>query len=131
MSNDNVFQSSVLEYLEAGLHTRRVITAEEYIARCRKAWDSCHSTSDCPFKLLIAPLRPVSDVLRNSNQDYIHWRAEDVIAADRSEPSEIYCVAVGTAKSDLSFTKGTKISSEEPDVTETRAYVLALFDVLG
>ena len=131
MSKGNVFESSVLEYLEAGLHTRRGITAEEYIARCRKAWDSCHPTSDCPFKLLIDPLRPVSDVLRSSKQDYIHWRAEDLLAADRDDQSDIHCVAVGEAKSDLSFGESPNISAAEPDEAETRAYVVALFDVLG
>jgi hypothetical protein len=131
MSKDNVFESSVLEYLEAGLHTRRGLTAEDYIAHCRKAWDSCQATPECPFKLLIDPLHPASDLLKNSNQDYVHWGAEDLLESSRKERSDIYCIAVGGAKSDLTFGKSLKISRAEPDTAETRAYLMGLFDVLG
>jgi len=128
-----VFEKTVAEYLAEGLHTRRGLTIEDYIAVCRKAWDECQASPAFPFKILMDPLRPVESMLANSTQEYVHWRAADELEAQREPSTEIRCVAVGAVKPDLSTgpDESPPLSSEEPDTPENRRYILAVFDVLG
>lgn len=132
-SEDKAFEKTVADYLAEGLHTRRSLTAEEYTAVCRKAWDECHASPAFPFKILMDPLRPVESMLANSTQEYVHWRVADELEAQRKPSTEIRCVALGVVKPDLSTgpDDNSPSPSEEPETPETRRYILAVFDVLG
>jgi hypothetical protein len=101
MSDDGVFERSVLELLREGLHTRRGLTAEEYIALCQKAWDACETSPDFPRKVLLDPLRPAENYLLNSSQDYIHFRAIEALESQPRESTDIRCTAVGLVKADF------------------------------
>jgi hypothetical protein len=129
---DDGFEGIVTKHLSEELHIRRGVTAEEYTALCRTAWDACHPSPGF-HKILIDPLRPIEAMLANSTQEYIHWRAADEIEAQKDPSTEIRCVSVGAVKPDFSAgaDDGPTPSSEEPDEPETRRYMLAVFDVLG
>ena len=43
-TEDEKFEETVAEFLSEGLHARRGLTAEEYTAVCRKAWDECQTS---------------------------------------------------------------------------------------
>src|SRR5438270_6166049 len=49
-SEDSDFERVVAGFLAEGLHTRRGLTPEEYIALCRRAGDECHASPALPFK---------------------------------------------------------------------------------
>ncbi len=121
------------EFLSEGLHTRRGLTAEEYTAVCRRAWDACQTSSGFPFKILIDPLHSIESMLANSSQEYIHYRVADELEAQKDPSMEIRCVALGAVKPDLSTgpDDGPPLPTEEPEAPETRRYLLAVFDVLG
>ena len=127
------FERIVARLLSEGLHIRRELTAEQYTALCRKAWDDCEASPAFPFKILTDPLEPVESILANSTQDYVHWRAADQLEADREPSTEITCVALGAVKPDFSTGPDNRPAptTEEPDTPETRRYILAVFDVLG
>ncbi len=131
--DDKDFDKVVSSYLREGLHTRRGLTREEYIALCRKAWNTCHATTAFPFKVLIDPLRPTENMFANSAQEYVHWRAADSLEALREPGTAIRCTTVGAVNPDLStgHTHDNPPLAEEPDIPETRRYIVAVFDVLG
>src|SRR5215213_140269 len=133
MSDDGVFERSVLELLREGLHIRRGLTAEEYIALCQKAWDACETSPDFPRKVLLDPLRPAENYLLNSSQDYIHFRAIEALESQPRESTDIRCTAVGLVKADFSMERegDDPAVSEDSDVPEIRRYILGVFDVLG
>lgn len=132
-SNDGVFESTVLELIQQGVHARRGLTAEEYISACKKAWDSCQASSNFPFKILIDPLQSVEDAIANSNQDYIHYNTAKALRSVRSDSTEIRCEAIGFVHPDLSREENedSPLISEEPDLPESRQYMVGVFDVLG
>jgi hypothetical protein len=132
-SEDQQFEKTVAEFLSEGLHTRRGLTAEEYTAVCRKAWDECDSSSAFPSKVLIDPLQSIERLLGDSTQEYIHYRMADELEAQREPSMEIRCIALGMVKPDLSTgpDDSPPLPTEEPDAPETRRYLLAVFDVLG
>jgi hypothetical protein len=132
-SEEQKFEKTVAEFLSEGLHTRRGLTVDEYTAVCRKAWDECHTSSAFPFKVLIDPLHSIESMLANSTQDSIHYRVADELKAQKDPSMEIRCEALGTVKPDLSTgpDENPPLPTEEPDVPETRRYLLAVLDVLG
>ena len=127
-SKDQDFERIVAEFLFEGLHTRRGLTAEEYTALCREAWDKCHPSPAFPFKVLMDPLRPIESMFAESVQEYVHWRAADELEAQREPSTEIRCVALGPVKPDLSTgpDESTPLPTEEPEVPETRRYLLGV-----
>ena len=133
MSKQDGFDSTVIEFLREGLHTRRGMTAEDYIASCQRAWDACVTSPEFPDKILVDPLRSPEDAIATSTQEYVHWRAAEAIRSVPHESTAIHCTAVGTRGLDLSAAgdgTGPKVD-DEPDVPEIRRYLLAVFDVLG
>lgn len=132
-SEDNNFEKTVAEFLSEGLHTRRGMTAEQYTAVCRKAWDECQASTAFPFKILMDPLHSIDKMLASSTQEYIHWRVADELEVLKEPSTEIRCEALGLVKPDLSTgpDESPTLPTEEPEVPETRRYILAVFDVLG
>jgi hypothetical protein len=131
--DDQSFERIIAKNIEAGLHSRRGLTADEYTAICRKAWDDCLTSPKFPFKILIDPLQSGQEMLIGRAEEYIHWRAADTVDALREPSTEIRCEAFGSVGADFATGPDVKesVSSEEPDVPETRRYILAVFDVLG
>jgi len=131
-SEDTDFEKVVATHLAEGLHIRRGLTAEQYTATCRKAWDECH-VSPGFHKVLIDPLEPIERKIAKGAQEYVHWRMADELEAQKDPSTEIRCAAVGTVKPDLSAGSddGPIITTEEPDTPEMRRYILGVFDVLG
>ena len=101
-NEDKDFEKTVAEFLSEGLHTRRGLTAEEYTAVCRKAWDECQASPAFPFKILMDPLHSIDKMLANSNQEYIHWRVADELEVLKEPSTDISCEALGLVKPDLS-----------------------------
>lgn len=133
LQEDKGFEKAIAKHLSEELHTRRGLTAEAYTALCRKAWYECHTSPAFPFEILIDPLRSIESMLVNSTQEYVHWRVADMLEALREPSMEIRCEAVGSVKPDLSTGPDDRppLPTDEPDVPETRRYLLAVFDVLG
>lgn len=133
VDEEQAFERAVVANLRAGLHTRRGVTEEQYRALCRMAWESCSTSPEFPVKILIDPLRPVESILQDSTNEYVHWRAAESLESTRKASTEIRCSAVGAVKPDLSTDAehAAPPDAEEPDVVETRRYILGVFDVLG
>jgi hypothetical protein len=131
--DEAAFQRTVAEYIAEGLHTRRGLTAEEYTAVCRRAWEGCRSSPEFPFKVLRDPLASFERMLANSSQEYVHWRVADELDALRGPSTEIECHALGKVKPDLSTGRDDSPPppTEEPQVPERRLHIVAVFDVLG
>ena len=131
--DEKQFEKTVAGLLAEGLHTRRGLTAEEYTAVCRKAWDECESSPDFPYKVLTDPLQSVEEMLARSTQEYVHWRVADELEVLREPSTDVTCVALGAVKPDLSTgpDEGPELATGEPEEAETRKYILAVFDVLG
>ncbi|HVT15204.1 MAG TPA: hypothetical protein VHQ90_03350 [Thermoanaerobaculia bacterium] len=127
------FARVVAKFLSEGLHIRRGLSAEEYTAVCRKAWDECHTSSAFPFKVLVDPLSSIEKMLAHRSDEYIHWRVADELEVEREDSTEIRCTALGPVKPDLSTgpDDSPALPTEEPDVPEIRRYAIAVFDVLG
>src|SRR5436305_7483068 len=133
-SRDSEFERVVAGFLAEALHARRGLTAEEYTAVCRRAWDECHASPAFPFKVLVDPLSSIESMLAHRRDEYVHWRVADQLEAERDEKTEIHCTALGPVKPDLSTGSDDDrppLPTDEPDVPEVRRYVLAVFDVLG
>jgi hypothetical protein len=132
-SEEKQFEKTVADLLAEGLHTRRGLSAEEYTAVCRKAWDDCESSPAFPYKVLIDPLHSIEEMLANLSQEYVHWRVADELEVQKEPSTDIRCVALGPVKPDLSTgpDEGPVLSTGEPEVSEVRKYILAVFDVLG
>jgi hypothetical protein len=127
------FEKVVGEFLAEGLHIRRGWTADEYREVCRKAWDKCHSSLAFPSKVLVDPLKSMEKMFAEAPQDYVHWRAADEFETQRGPSTDIRCVAMGLIKPDLSTGPDDEapVATEEPEVPESRRYLIAVFDVLG
>ena len=126
------FDRALERFLSEGLHTRRGLTAKEYSALCRKAWDACHASSGFPFKVLIDPLASTDNALSGSAEGYIHYRVADELNFQKDPSTDISCVAIGAVKPDLSTGPDLDppLPTEEPAAPEIRRYLLAVFDVL-
>jgi hypothetical protein len=137
----NEFETAVAHYLKAGMPEKHGLSEDEYIARCKQAWDDCQTDDQYPFKLLVDKLWSETMLPKYSGQDYIDPRskaAEDIV----ERPLEsIYCIAVGDV-SLLDLLHGQESSVKEPSrgdnvrtsVNEVRSldfHIVALFDVLG
>jgi len=133
MSEEGSFDSSVIELLREGLHTRRGLTAEEYIAVCQRAWDTCTTSPEFPDKILIDPLRSPEAAIATSTQEYVHWRVAEALQSVPHQSTDVCCNAVGVRGVDLSIPKegASPTVDEEADAPEIRRYLLAVFDVLG
>jgi hypothetical protein len=131
--DDKQFEKTVSEFLAQGLHTRRGLTAEQYTAVCKKAWDECQSSPEFPFKVLTDPLQSTEKLFENFGREYIHWRAADELELQKDPSTDIRCVALGEVKPDLSTGPDERptLPTDEPEIPETRKYILAVFDVLG
>jgi hypothetical protein len=126
------FSEVVASLIEDGLHIRRGLTEEEYTSLCRKAWDTCQASPEFPFKLLKDPLQSIERLVRNKPEEYMHWRAADLLKRTRSEETQITCTVVGPIKPDFSTGPGEDPPLEpDADVPEIRRYMIGVFDVLG
>src|SRR5437870_4546455 len=103
MSKGDEFESSVTELLREDLHTRRGLTAEEYVETCQRAWDACAISPEFPDKVLIDPLRSPEAAIATSTQEYVHFRAAEAIRTVPHESTDVYCHAVGSRGLDLSM----------------------------
>ena len=99
---DKGFEKAVTAYLSEGLHTRRGLTTKEYTTLCRRAWEKCHASPAFPFKILIDPLRPVQDVLKDGAQSASIGERLMRSRPQREPSTEVRCEAVGCVKPDLS-----------------------------
>src|SRR5437879_1100496 len=126
---DNAFDRAIASNIKEGLHSRRGLTTDEYVALCRKVWDDCETSPKFPFKILLDPLRSVESMLPDITDEYVHWRAADAIDALREPLTEIRCEAVGSVRPDLSTDPDQNPSppTEEPEAPESRRYILAVF----
>src|SRR5258708_1740981 len=131
--SDKAFDRAVTNYINEGLHTRRDLTTDEYIALCRKAWDASETSPKFPFKVLIDPLQSAESLLANNTQEYVHWRAADLLEASREPSTDIRCETIAAVGPDFSTdpNESTSGPTEESETPETRRYILAVFDVLG
>jgi hypothetical protein len=95
--------------------------------------DKCHCSPEFPFKILIDPLHPIEDMLANSTQEYIHCRVADELETLKEPSMEIRCEALGLRNPDLTadVDDESPLPTDEPDLPESRHYILAVFDVLG
>jgi hypothetical protein len=96
------FKKAMTALIADGLHIRRGMSAAEYTAACKKAWDQCTTRPGFERRILIDPLRSVDGMLSAMPEEYVHWRIADYLNLEtRRNSDEIRCVAVGAIRSRL------------------------------
>ncbi len=141
MLKQNEFEIAIAHYLKAGMPEKHGLSENEYISRCKRAWDECQTDDRCPFKLLVDELWSETMLPNYSGQDYIDPRSK--VAKDVVERpiDSIYCKAVGDIPL-LDLLHGRDSAVEAQSCTENVGtsvneigdldfHIIALFDVLG
>lgn len=131
---DKPFTEDVIRhYLEDELYKKRGISKEEYIGRCKRAWEQTNCKAG-DYKIIVDGLYDYSKV--DNTTDYNDKLVTDHLQKKEKEDKiECHCLVLmkwedGNLK-EVSADDKSERNLDDPIEPEERPYLFALFDVLG
>ena len=113
---EEAFRRGVDAYLKAGLHERRGLTADQYMALCRRLWDACPTSDEYPSKIIVDRRATLPELVQGAELAYDDLRIRDCVDLYRVD-ADLYCISVGLFREDgtpVSFDETTKPSFADP-----------------